>query len=256
MCCDCRAEFLPLPAFIRSILSRFGPTRTTTLLDGVSPAIVEQAKEGILIADMRAPDARIVYVNGAFEAISGYARDEVIGKNCRYLQGSDRLQPEIGLMREAFAAGQAIRVRLRNYRKDGSLFWNELHLVPLGNGAGMPSHYVGFIRDVTELVATAAKLEKIKHIDALTGCLNRDALVEHLSRRTQFGRMLLVKLDIARFHEINGGYGYDVATRCCGRRHSGSRRFKRIWSRVSATINSRSPSRSTVMRPCRNAWSS
>jgi PAS domain S-box-containing protein/diguanylate cyclase (GGDEF)-like protein len=159
---------------------------------------------------MRSDDARIIYVNDAFETITGYAREEAVGKNVRYLQGSDRLQPQIGVMREALAAGKPSQVRLRNYRKDGSLFWNDLHLVPVSDRTGAPTHCVGFIRDVTEAVETAARLEQMTDTDQLTGCLNRDGLVEQLAQRTTSGRILLMKVDIARFHEINGGYGYDV----------------------------------------------
>jgi PAS domain S-box-containing protein/diguanylate cyclase (GGDEF)-like protein len=180
------------------------------LADDVSSETVERAQEGILIADIRLADAQIIYVNSAFETITGYAREDAIGKNCRYLQGSDRLQPEIGVMREALAAGTATQVRLRNYRKNGELFWNDLRLVPVSSAAGTPTHYAGFIRDVTEQVATAARLEQMMVRDRLTGCLNRDALVEQLSGRTASSPVLLIKLDIARFHEINRGYGYDV----------------------------------------------
>ena len=192
------------------ILSRLGAARGKMLPEDVASAVVEGAQDGVLVADMRSPDARLVYVNSAFETITGYSREEAIGKNCRYLQGGDRLQPEIAAMRKALAAGAAIRVRLRNYRKDGELFWNDLHLAPIGGVAGAPSHYVGFIRDVTAGVETAVMLEEILHKDHLTGCLNRDALVEQLSAWTAHSRVLLIKLDIARFHEINSGYGYDV----------------------------------------------
>jgi PAS domain S-box-containing protein/diguanylate cyclase (GGDEF)-like protein len=171
---------------------------------------VERAQEGILVADIRAADSRIVYVNSAFETITGYARAEVIGKNCRYLQGSDRLQPEIAVMRAAMAAGTATEVRLRNYRKNGELFWNDLRLVPLGGAPGAPTHYAGLIRDVTEQVATAARLGEMMHRDRLSGCLNRDAFVEQLAVLTAQSRVLLIKVDIARFHEINRGYGYDI----------------------------------------------
>ena len=184
--------------------------RGEVLSQDIACAIVDCAQEGILVADVRQADTRIIYVNRAFEAITGYAREEVVGKNCRYLQGSDRLQPEIGSIRQAIAAGAAARVRLRNYRKDGSLFWNDLQLVPIGGAAAAPSYYAGFIRDVTEQVATADRLEHMMRRDRLTGCLNRDALVEQLASRTASGRVLLIKLDIAGFHEINGGYGYDV----------------------------------------------
>lgn len=196
-------------SLVGPLLSRFGCRSGAALPEGVLFAIVECANQGILVADMRGLDARIVYVNAAFEAISGYSRDEAVGKNCRYLQGSDRLQPDIKVMREALAAGMAAQIRLRNYRKDGSLFWNELHLVPVHDAAGALTHYVGLIHDVTDAVATASRLEQITHTDQLTGCLNRDGLVERLSEIT-IGRTLLVKIDIARFHEINGGYGYDT----------------------------------------------
>ena len=159
---------------------------------------------------MRAADAPITYANAAFETISGYRREEAIGKNCRYLQGSDRLQPEILTLRNAMSSGLAVEVRIRNYRKDGVLFWNDLRLVPVSNSAGTLTHYIGLIRDVTEVVATAGRLEQMMYRDQLTGCFNRDGLVHQLSRRTASGRILLAKVDIARFHEINSGYGYDV----------------------------------------------
>ncbi|WP_343039073.1 putative bifunctional diguanylate cyclase/phosphodiesterase [Propylenella binzhouense] len=192
------------------LLPRFGLPYRPTLPENVSSAIVEGAPMGILVADIRSADSRIVYVNNTFEAITGYSRKEAIGKNCRYLQGSDRLQPEIDVIRAALETGEAAQVRLRNYRKDGSLFWNDLHLVPIVDAAGAPTHYAGFIRDVSEGVATASRLEQMTHTDQLTGCLNRDGFVAKLSSWPASSRVLLVKLDIARFHEINGGYGYDL----------------------------------------------
>jgi PAS domain S-box-containing protein/diguanylate cyclase (GGDEF)-like protein len=172
--------------------------------------IVDCAQEGILVADMRSPDAHIIYVNRGFEKITGYKRREVVGKNCRYLQGSDRLQPAIEAARDAIAGGVAIELRLRNYRKDGNRFWNDLRLVPIVDRAGELEYYVGFIRDVTETVAIADQLEQVMNNDQLTGCLSRDGLLPQLSILTVSHRVLLVKLDIAQFHEINSGYGYDV----------------------------------------------
>ena len=207
---------MSLHSLVLPLLSRLGLSGKKPFADDISSAIVERAQEGILVADIRSADARIVYVNSAFEAITGYTREEAIGKNCRYLQGSDRLQPEIGVMRQALATGTATQVRLRNYRKDGRLFWNELHLVPIKGAAGAPTHYAGFIRDATEAVAVTDRLERMTHTDRLTGCLNRDALVAQLSSRATSNRVLLVKLDIARFREINGSYGYDVGNALLG----------------------------------------
>ena len=85
---------------------------------------------------MRVRGQPIVQVNPAFEAITGYTADEAIGKNCRYLQGSDRLQPEIAEIRAALTEGRACSVTLRNYRRDGTMFRNALRLVPLRDDAG------------------------------------------------------------------------------------------------------------------------
>jgi len=141
--------------------------------------LADSASDAVLIADMQAPDQEIVYVNDAFEQLTGYARSDAVGKNCRYLQGADRLQPEIETVREAIAEGSGCEALLRNYRKDGSMFWNRLRLAPLGP-TGAPTHYAGFLRDETALVEAEARIEATMHRDALTGCLNRDGLLAAL----------------------------------------------------------------------------
>ena len=173
-------------------------------------AMLEYARDGILVGDMRSTDPRIVYVNAAFEAITGYARDDAIGKNCWYLLAGDCLRSDMESLHDALAAGEATEIRLHNHRKDGTLFWSDLHLVPVRDAAGAVTHCVGLVRDVTEAVAAAVSLERMMHLDHLTGCLNRDGLVGQLSSRTTPSRLLVVKIDIARFHEINCGYGYDA----------------------------------------------
>jgi len=180
---------------------------------GIAPELFAQlanhAGDAILIADIGKPGQAIVYANAAFERLTGYRPDEAIGKNCRYLQGADRLQPEIDHIREAIATGTDCEVRLRNYRKDGTLFWNHVRLTPLGP-RGTPTHYAGVLRDVTDLVEAEARVETVTNRDALTGCLNRDGLLAALRPLCANNQILLVKVDIARFHDINSGYGYDL----------------------------------------------
>jgi PAS domain S-box-containing protein/diguanylate cyclase (GGDEF)-like protein len=171
--------------------------------------LAEHSGDAILVADIRRPDHAIVYANAAFERLTGYRPDEALGKNCRYLQGADRLQPEIDRIRGAIAAGTGCEVRVRNYRKDGTLFWNRLRLAPLGPG-GTPTHYAGFLHDVTDLVDAEARVDSVTNRDVLTGCPNRDGLVAALRSLCAEHRILLVKIDIARFHDINSGYGYDL----------------------------------------------
>ncbi|CAN5529938.1 hypothetical protein BH24GEM3_BH24GEM3_26550 [soil metagenome] len=105
---------------------------------------------GIILTDASDPTNPIIYVNPAFEQISGYSREEVIGRNCRFLQGEDRDQPEIQQLRSAIREGRACDVVLRNYRKDGSLFWNDLRVAPVLDEQGRITHFVGIQQDVTE----------------------------------------------------------------------------------------------------------
>jgi PAS domain S-box-containing protein len=162
---------------------------------------LDHISDGVLIADMRVRGQPIVQVNPAFEAITGYTADEAIGKNCRYLQGSDRLQSEIGEIRAALTEGRACSLILRNYRRDGTMFRNALRLVPLRDDAGQTTHFVGLIRDVTHAAG----------IDRLTGLLDRYGLLDRLAAvGAPTCSVLLVKLDILRFHEVNHGFGYDV----------------------------------------------
>jgi PAS domain S-box-containing protein len=151
---------------------------------------------------MRMRGEPIVHVNPAFEAITGYPAAEAIGKNCRYLQGSDRLQPEIEEIRDALAQGRGCSVMLRNYRRDGTMFRNALRLIPVRDDAGDVTHFVGLIRDATHAAG----------IDRLTGLLDRYGLLDRLAAvdAPATSSLLMVKLDIIRFHDVNNGFGYDV----------------------------------------------
>ena len=97
---------------------------------------VDQSVDGIIIADARKPDLPLVYVNVGFEKMTGYSSREVLGKNCRFLQGEDRMQPSIEVVREAVKNGESCVVMLRNFRKDGSLFWNEFNMSPVRDNGG------------------------------------------------------------------------------------------------------------------------
>ena len=104
---------------------------------------------GVAITDVRQTDQPITYINAAFERLSGYAAAETIGRNCRFLQGQDLGQPGAEAIRQAVTQGRSVTVTLRNYRKDGTLFHNELSISPIHDQAGVVTHYVGFQNDVT-----------------------------------------------------------------------------------------------------------
>ena len=111
---------------------------------------VAASSNGIVITDPKRPDDPIVYVNPAFERISGYPVDEVLGLNCRFLQGQDRDQPALDELRAALRDERESRVVLRNYRKDGTPFWNELYVSPIHDEEGTLTNFVGVQNDITE----------------------------------------------------------------------------------------------------------
>lgn len=105
---------------------------------------------GIIITDNRQRDNPIVYCNSAFEKISGYSRNEIIGHNCRFLQAEDRNQEERKVISEAVKNEKECVVEIRNYRKNGDLFWNELYMSPVKNSSGEVTHFIGVQNDITE----------------------------------------------------------------------------------------------------------
>ena len=121
---------------------------------------LDAAGNGILIVDAQQPNMPIIYCNVAFTEITGYSREEVIGANCQLLQNDDRDQEAIVTMAKAIQKGEACRVLLRNYRKDGSLFWNDLSITPLFNENGILTHFIGVQSDVTEFHDVNSELEQ------------------------------------------------------------------------------------------------
>lgn len=124
---------------------------------------IDASNAGITIADARQPDFPLIAVNHAFEAITGYNREEVLGKNCRFLQGEDTHQPELTTLRKAIENGLPGRVTLRNYRKDGTPFWNELFIAPIYNHDGQLTHYVGVQNDISRLHDVAQQQHQKEH---------------------------------------------------------------------------------------------
>ncbi|MBI3230025.1 MAG: PAS domain S-box protein [Burkholderiales bacterium] len=138
---------------------------------------IEAANNGIIISDMSLPGQPIIYANPAFTRITGYREDEVVGQNCKFLQGDEAQQPEIAKLAAAIHAGEACQVLLRNYKKDGALFWNDLAIAPVRNSQGKVTHYVGSQTDITDRVrAEENLLIRTKRLDAIF-TLSPDGLV-------------------------------------------------------------------------------
>lgn len=111
---------------------------------------LNSAKSGIIITDNRQPDNPIIYCNQAFENITGYAHNEIIGHNCRFLQAQDRTQPERQIIKDAVKNGEECKLEIRNYKKNGTLFWNELTISPVKDKAGNVTHFIGVQNDITD----------------------------------------------------------------------------------------------------------
>lgn len=127
-------------------------TASDTLVpDGIvlRDEVLESVPMGVSIADASRPDLPLVYVNEHFETLTGYPEHEILGRNCRFLQGEGTRDEPVEQMGAAIDAGDSVVVELRNYRRDGSEFWNRVELIPVTTIEGEVTHYLGFQRDVS-----------------------------------------------------------------------------------------------------------
>jgi diguanylate cyclase (GGDEF)-like protein/PAS domain S-box-containing protein len=180
---------------------------------------VDASANPIMIVSASAPDMPLVYVNRAFESVTGYSRDEAIGRNCRFLQGQDRDQPELDKIRRAIAEQRDGQAPLRNYRKDGSLFWNMLYVTPVRDPrSDAVTHFVGIQYDITEIKRYQEELEHQANHDALTGLANRNLLKDRLQQSLALAHRYerpfsLVCIDLDNFKLINDSLGHDTGDR-------------------------------------------
>lgn len=124
--------------------------------------VVNASNDGICVAEQEGDDNILIYVNHAFETLTGYKTDDILYQDCRFLQKDDRDQPGLDAIRQAVKAGVPCRQVIRNYRKDGSLFWNELSITPVFNEADQLTYYIGIQKDVTEQVAAQQKMAELE----------------------------------------------------------------------------------------------
>lgn len=125
---------------------------------------IASARNGIVITDPTLDDNPIVYVNQSFLTLTGYGADEVVGRNCRFLQGDDRRQKALEDLRSAIKETRAITCVLKNYRKDGSVFWNELTVSPVHNEKGKLINFIGIQNDITARVEAETRISEFYSI--------------------------------------------------------------------------------------------
>ena len=172
------------------------------------------SSNGIMITRSDEHDHSIVYVNPAFERITGYEAAEVIGLEGRFLVREDLAQPDLEEIRAALREKREGHALLRNYRKDGSQFWNELHISPVKDAQGaVTTHFVSVINDVSERVNYQKELEYQATHDSLTGLANRNLLNDRIAQAIAWAKRQdlsvgIMLLDLDHFKLINDASGH------------------------------------------------
>jgi diguanylate cyclase (GGDEF)-like protein/PAS domain S-box-containing protein len=169
----------------------------------------------IVITHCEEDEHRIEYVNPAFERITGYTLAEIRGRDPRFMGIDGCDEDERSRIRKALKRKEGVRAVLRNRRKNGEVFWNDLRIDPVVNSDGEITHFVGVINDITEARHYERRLHHLAHHDPLTGLANRTLLqerlrfaIEHASRE---GFMVaLAFLDLDNFKHINDNFGHDA----------------------------------------------
>jgi PAS domain S-box-containing protein len=131
------------------------------LIPQILSQILDSSVNGITLADPEQNDMPIVYANKSFETMTGYSQEEIIGHNCRFLQGDERDQEARFHLRQAIDNCQPIEVTIRNYRKNGELFYNHLALTPLFDNEGKLMYYLGVQYDVTAQVKAEEEIKRL-----------------------------------------------------------------------------------------------
>ncbi len=163
-----------MPTSIDGALPLADPEPPTSGALRLRDQAIAASSSGIVIADVRQPDMPLIYVNPAFERITGYSAADVLGRNCRFLQGPETQQPALAELRAAIREARDCSVVLRNYRKDGTLFWNELHMSPVFDANNQLTHFIGVQTDITRRKLAEDALQQAS-----------DALEARVAERTQ-----------------------------------------------------------------------
>ena len=215
----------------RALQDEVAVRRQAELALNLRTRAIESSLNAIIICDLTRPGFPIEYVNPAFERITGYSETEAIGRDPSFLLGKEQDQAGAQEIERALRERREGHVVLRNYRKDGSLFWNEFYIAPVRDDSGEAHHYVGVMNDVTEAKTYEEQLAHQANFDSLTGLANRNLLKDRLSQaiagaRRNGGSVACVFLDIDHFKVVNDSLGHTV----------GDELLKRIGLRLRASV--------------------
>ncbi len=131
------------------------------IIPQILSVILDECINGVTLADPDLEGMPIVYANKAFEQVTGYTQDEIIGRNCRFLQGDDREQQARYDLEKAIKEVRPIEITLRNYKKTGELFYNRLKVVPLLDRKGKVIYFLGVQHDITEQIEADKEIKSL-----------------------------------------------------------------------------------------------
>lgn len=140
---------------------KFQVEKDPGIIPQVLTQILDGSVNGITLSDPDIEDNPIVYANKSFERITGYSKEEILGRNCRFLQGRERDQEQIKKIRDAIKNVEPVEVTLKNYRKNGQLFYNRLSITPLFDNEGKLIYFLGVQYDVTEQVLAQQEITQL-----------------------------------------------------------------------------------------------
>jgi diguanylate cyclase (GGDEF)-like protein/PAS domain S-box-containing protein len=186
--------------------------------------VLESAPGAVLVCEAHEGDWRTIFVNRAMEQLTGYSAADFLGRNPRLLAGDDHDQEGLARLRSAVETGETCSTMVRNYRRDGTQFWNEIHLIPVRSATGAVTHFASFHRDAGDRMRLDARAEKTDPMmstqtmmaylrdDKLTGLLRRPYFEELVKRdwslaQRESRRLSFMVFDLDHFSQYLNVFG-------------------------------------------------